>query len=173
MRRVLTLTAAAPALLTVATPQAQRRGGNRSSATPLATNTIRQHPEQYEGKEISVSAAVERVLSPTAFLVDQRRVVGPSGVAAVGAPILVIAPNLKGPLPPTGYLLMSGQLVKYDAAAIARVATDYALDLPSDFAATYAGQPVLVATSVIDGTHAELAKKPAPALAAAPAAAAK
>ncbi len=52
-------------------------------------------------------------------------------------------------------------MVKFDAAAIATAAPGYQLDLTPDLAAQYQGQPVLMATSVVDSTYVELTKKPA------------
>ena len=45
---------------------------------------------------------------------------------------------------------------------MARVAADYTLDLARDVAAKYQGQPVLVATSVVNSTSVEIARKPLP-----------
>jgi hypothetical protein len=52
-----------------AAPRAQR-GRNRGDANqgvPVATNTIQQHPDAYDGKQVTISAGVEQVLSKTAF----------------------------------------------------------------------------------------------------------
>ena len=162
--RVLAAGAAAMLIWFVDAPSAQRRGGgNANTDVPIATNTILQNPEAFYGKAITVSAGVEEMLSKTAFLVDQRKVTGPKEVKAIGKPILVIAPSLQAPLDPKHYLLMRGQLVKFDPAAIAKIAADYTIDLPPDVGAKLAGQPVLVATSVINATYVELARKPTPA----------
>jgi cytochrome c556 len=150
-------------ILTAASPGAQRRGNdNTSQGAPVATNTILQNPDAYYGKPVTMSAAVEQVLSRTAFLVDQRKAVSAKEVKAIGQPILVIAPYLTGALDEKNYLLMRGEIVKFDPAALARVAAGYTLDLAPDVGAKYQGQPVLVATSVIDSRYTELAKKPIP-----------
>lgn len=130
----------------------------------MATNTILQNPDAYYGKLVTVSAGVEQVLSKTAFLVDQRRMSGPRQVSAVGAPILVIAPYLTAALVPPQYLLLRGEMVKLDSAALARVAAGYALDLSPEMSAKYQGQPALVATSVIDSRSSELGRKALPPL---------
>jgi hypothetical protein len=150
--------------LTIATPSAQRRRGGDSAAfgVPVATNTILESPDQYYGKLVTVSAGLEQVVSRTAFVVDQRKVVGGSEVQPAGMPILVIAPYLTGKLEPRKYLLVRGQLVRFDPQAISRVAAGYTLDLTPDLTARYAGRPVLVATSVLDSTYTELARKPVP-----------
>jgi hypothetical protein len=80
-------------------------------------------------KPVTISAGVERILSKTVFLVDQRKAVSPTEVRAIGKPMLVIAPYLIGSLTQREYLLMRGEIVKFDAAAIARAAADYKLDV--------------------------------------------
>jgi hypothetical protein len=133
---------------------------------PIATNTILENPAAYYGKPVTISAGVEQRLSKTAFLVDQRKVFGANDVKAIGKPILVIAPYLSGPLDPGGYVLVSGELMKLDAAtipgAIDRVAAEHQLDLPLEIIAKYQGQPVLLATSVINSTSVDVARKPLP-----------
>ncbi len=88
-------------LLGIAVPSAQRRrgGGDADAGVPVATNTIRANPELFFGKPVTITAGVERVLSKTAFLVDQRRAVGDKEVASLGTPILVLAPTLDAAVP--------------------------------------------------------------------------
>jgi hypothetical protein len=149
--------------LTIATPTAQRRRGGDTAAfgAPVATNTILESPDQYYGKLVTVSAGLEQVVSKTAFVVDQRVVAGNEAKPS-GMPILVIAPYLTGKLDAKNYLLIRGQLVRFDPAVMPRMAGGYELDLTPDLAARYAGRPVLVATSVLDSTYTELARKPVP-----------
>src|SRR5436853_61692 len=74
-------------------PNAQRRrGGGDDGTLPISTNTIAQNPDAFYGKPVTLSAGVEKIFSPTTFVVDQRKASGEAGVQAVGAPILVIAP---------------------------------------------------------------------------------
>ena len=82
---------------------------------------------------------------------------GTTAVKAIGTPILVMAPYLTGPLRRTTSLLIRGQVVKFGPSVFERLATSYTLDLAPDVGAAYHGQPVLVATSVIDATFIELA----------------
>jgi hypothetical protein len=157
--------AAAMLIVMCAAPSAQRgrRGGADANAgVPIATNAILKNPDAYYGRLVTISAGVEQMLSKTAFLIDQRRAVGANEVKAIGKPILVIAPYLIGPLDEKHYLLMRGEIVKFDPAAIARVTAEYNLNLASEIAAKYQGQPVLLATSVLNSTYGELARKPLP-----------
>jgi hypothetical protein len=147
-------------LVAVAAPNAQRRrgGGDADAGAPIATNTIVANPQVYYGKPVTITAGVEQVLSKTVFVVDQRKAVSAKEVQAIGKPILVVAPTLIGAVEQKRYLLMKGQIVKFDAAALAKLAPGYELDLASDVAASYQGQPVLIATSVLDSTYVELTK---------------
>ncbi|MEQ1756945.1 MAG: hypothetical protein ABL986_01415 [Vicinamibacterales bacterium] len=157
------IAAAAIVLATIAVPHAQRRGNaNGSFGVPVATNTILEDPNSYYGKQITISAAVENMVSKTSFLMDQRRAAGAAEVKSVGKPILVIAPFLTKTLEARQYLLVSGQLVKFDPAAVTKIVAEYRLDLPAEALAKYTGLPVLVANSVLDAYYAELGKKPAP-----------
>jgi hypothetical protein len=143
---------------------AQRRRGNDNSAfgAPVATNTIVDAPDQYFGKVVTITAGVERMVSKTTFLMDQHKVASPKEVKAVGKPLLVIAPYLTSSLDQKKYFLVRGQVVKLEPSALAKLAPDYVLDLPQEIGAKYTGQPVLVASSVLDARYVELAKKPIP-----------
>jgi hypothetical protein len=145
-----------------ASAQRRNRGDNSSFGAPVATNTILANPAAFEGKPVTLSAGVEQILSQTAFVIDQQRAASASETKAVGKPMLVIAPYLTGALQQKQYLLMRGQVMTFDPAAIAKAAGDYTLDLAPDVSAKYAGLPVLVATSVLDSRYAELTKRPTP-----------
>jgi cytochrome c556 len=151
------------ALLTAAAiAEAQRRGGrdNAAQGLPVATNTILANPDAYYGKLVTVSAGVDAMLSKTVFLVDQWKALGTEEAVPMGKPILVIAPYLSASLEHRQYFLLRGQVVKFDPAAIGAAASGYALDLPPDMQAKYLGQPVLVATSVVNTPSVELGRKP-------------
>ena len=153
---------AAVLLASMGVVEAQRRGGrdNAAMGVPVSTTAVVEDPDAYYGKLVTMSAGVEQVLSKTAFVIDQRKAVGPKEVKAIGKPILVIAPYLTASLDPAQYLLMRGQIVKFDPAAIARVASGYSIDLGEEAGAKYVGQPVLVATSVVNSISVELGRKP-------------
>ena len=72
--------------MTTAAPSAQRRrADNASEGVPVATTVIRQNPDAYYGKLVTVSAGVDEILSKTAFVIDQRKAVDASGVTSWGA----------------------------------------------------------------------------------------
>ncbi len=152
----------AVSVVMMASAQRGRRGGggNANAGLPLATNAILRNPEVFYGKQITLSAGVDHMVSKTAFVVDQWKMTGPNEVSPVGKPILVVAPYLTSALHARSYMLMRGELVKLDTSAIARVASEYKVDLGPDLWAKYQGQPMLLAVSVINGTYTELAKKP-------------
>jgi len=138
----------------------RRGGGNANLGVPVATNTILGNPDAYYGKQITISAGVARMVSKTAFVLDQWKVAGPHDVQPIGRPVLVVAPYLTNTLDHRNYLLVRGELIKLDTAAVARVAAEYKLDLGPELWTEFHGQPMLLAASVINSTYAELAKKP-------------
>ena len=159
--RHLLFTAAAIALvIAAAAPSAQRRrAAEPNPVLPVATDVVAANPEAFYGKPLTLSAAVEEVLSKTAFTVDQRRVVDGTHIRSVGKPILVIAPTLSGPLDRKNYMLFVGELMKFDPAAVAQKAKDYSVDLTPDLIAKYQGRPVLVASAVLDTQYVDVTKR--------------
>jgi hypothetical protein len=144
-----------------ASAQRGRRGGaNANLGVPLATNTVLENPDAYYGKQITISAGVARTVSKTAFLLDQWKAAGPNAVEPLGRTVLVVAPYLTNALQHRNYLLVRGELVRLDTAAVARVAAEYKLDIGPDVWSEFHGQPMLLAASVIDSAYTELAKKP-------------
>jgi cytochrome c556 len=125
---------------------------------PVATNTVNANPDAYYGQGVTITAAVEQVLSKSAFAVDQRRV---AGAPAPSKPtdVLVLVPTLQSPVDPKSYVTVMGELVKFDPAEIAKKAKDYKLDLPADVIAKYNGRPALIAHSVITDKFVDLAKR--------------
>ena len=147
----------------VAVPSAQRRRTDNSiEGIPVGTNRILQEPEAYYGKRVTVSAGIERILSGTMFVMDQRKTAGPTNVAPAGHPLLVVAPYLKTALDPKSYLVVRGQLVQFDREALSAVEPGYGLDVPPEIVAQYLGKPVLIALSIRDHGFNELAAKPLP-----------
>jgi len=125
---------------------------------PVATNTVNAHPEAYYGQGVTITAAVDQVLSKSAFAVDQRRVAG-APAPATPTDVLVLVPNLQSPVDPKSYVTVMGDLIKFDPAEVAKKAKDYKLDLPADAMAKYTGRPALIANSVITDKFVDLAKR--------------
>ena len=99
---------------------------------PAAATSIAADPEPFYGQIVSVSAAVDRVLSPTAFIVAQR----PKQNAAGG--LLVQVELLSAPLAVDDYVTVIGEVVRHD------------------------GRPAIRAASVITRDMVDLAKRPPP-----------
>jgi len=153
-------------------PPAEGRGGQRGGAqpagqpaappakplVPVATNTVNANPDAYYGQGVTITAAVDQVLSKSAFAVDQRRV---AGAPAPSKPtdVLVLVPNLQSPVDPKSYVTVMGELIKFDPAEVAKKAKDYKIDLPPDAIAKYTGRPALIANSVITDKFVDLAKR--------------
>jgi len=158
--RVGALAAASVFALTVAGTDAQRRAAGSNSGLPVATETLLGNPAAYYGKVVTVSAGIEQVLSKTAFVVDQRKMVSPSHVEAIGKPMLVIAPELSGDPDAKHYVTVKGQIVRFAPADIEKAVPGYKLDLPSGASARFAGQPVLIASSVLNSVYREIGRRP-------------
>jgi len=131
---------------------------------PVATNTVTAHPDAYYGQAVTINAAVEQILSKSAFSVDQRRVGAAADVKRTPTDVLVLVPTIQSPVELNAYVTVMGELVKFDPAEIARKAKDYKLDLPADVVAKYSGRPALLATSVINEKFVDLAKRLPPPL---------
>ena len=125
---------------------------------PVATNTVNANPDAYYGQGVTITAAVDQILSKSAFAVDQRRVAG-APAPTKPTDVLVLVPTLQSPVDPKSYVTVMGELVKFDPAEVAKKAKDYKLDLPADAAAKYEGRPALIATSVITDKFVDLAKR--------------
>ena len=111
---------------------------------PLAASTVAENPDPYYGEYVTLTAAVEQILSRTSFSIDQ------DATKSTGKDVLVIAPHMNGKVDQNAYVTVIGELVKFDPAEIAKKAKDYTLDLPADAAQKYQGKPVVIATSVIN-----------------------
>ncbi len=155
------MTAAAMGLvLSVAVTNAQRRNGGGNSGLPVATEALLDNPAAYYGKVVTVSAAIEQVVSKTAFVIDQRRMVSPTQVQAIGKPVLVIAPELNSEPDARHYVMVKGQIVRFAPAEIEKAVPGYRLDLSADTSARFAGQPVLIASSVLNSVYKEIGRRP-------------
>ncbi|HEX6462980.1 MAG TPA: hypothetical protein VFZ98_00950, partial [Vicinamibacterales bacterium] len=124
-------------------------------AVPVAASTVAANPDRYAGTVVSMTAAVAQRFGSTTFSVMQAR-----SRAGAGKDILVVAPLLTAPVQPGAYVTVIGEVVKYDAAVVSARMKDAAP--PLDVAAKYAGRPVVLASSVINESMTDLAKKPPP-----------
>lgn len=152
--RALVLMAASTCLITTVAVRAQRGGGAPAAKplVPLAASSFLLHPELYVGQTVSMMGVAEQTITPTTFTVDEGKFQKAPGT------ILVIAPTLTGHVPLQAYITVVGDAVRFDPAEVTRRFKTYTLDLPSDVAEKYKGQPAILATGVIDATLTDLAK---------------
>lgn len=114
---------------------------------PVAASTLANAPDALYGQIVSLTAAVERMLSASAFVVRG---------------VLVIAPTLTGPVDPKAYVTVVGEALRFDPAEIARRVKDYTLDLDPEVIAGYTGRPAILATAVVNAALVDLAWRPPP-----------
>jgi cytochrome c556 len=129
--------AAGPLVLAVAVAGAQQAPPAAPPPKPLipaSASSVAANPQQFVGQMLTVYAAVERIVSPTTFTIDQdpRK----SGVGEVD----VLVPDWTVPPVPNTYVTVIGEMVMAD------------------------GRPAIKATSVLDAKMVDLAKKALPPL---------
>lgn len=137
-------------------PQGQQAQGQEQPrqrpAIPAAASSIADRPDNFYGELVTVYAAVEKSLTPTAFTIDQ------DPTKSTGKEVVVLARRLHEPVEPNTYVTIIGEVVRADAAEIAKVAKEAAGGLPPDVLAQYAGKPVIFANSVVTPALNDLAK---------------
>jgi hypothetical protein len=131
----------------------QGRGRGPLPLVPVAASTLAANPDRYIGSTVTLTAAVDRAVSGTAFTVDQ------DPAKSGGQDVLVLAALLTAPVRPNSYVTVIGEVVRFDPAAIAARMKDAAPALPPEIAAQYQGRPAIIATSVINSAMTDLAKK--------------
>jgi hypothetical protein len=148
------------AIATIASPGAQQSGTGATpkALVPVAASTVAANPDDFFGMYVTMTGAVERRLSRSAFSVDQDK------TKTTGHEVLVIAPSLIAPVDLNTYVTVLGEVVHLDAAEIASKTKDYALDLAPDVIETYRGRPVVVATAVINAAGIDVARRLPPPL---------
>jgi hypothetical protein len=161
------LTALALIVASFAPAHAQQSAAGAPPAkplVPLATNTVAANPDAYYGESVTLTAAVDQILSKSAFSVDQQKIGPGNKPQQSGTDVLVIAPTLNTAVDLNSYVTVMGELLKFDPDVIAGRNKDYKLDLTPEMIAKYRGHPVLMATAVINEKFVDLAKKPLPAM---------
>ena len=154
---------AAAAVILVATiavraQQGPPQGGGAAARplVPAAASSIAQSPETFYGENVSMSAAVEAVLSKTTFTVDQNK------MTSTGKDVLVIAPNLQSAPVLNSYITVVGEVFKFSPEEVAKRNKTYTLDLSPELIEKFKGKPAVMAASVVDMALTDLAKKPIP-----------
>ena len=83
---------------------------------PAAANSIAANPDAFYGQHVTVTASVERILSPTSFTVDQ----DPKKSADE---LLVLVDVLNAPLEPNKYVTVIGEVVRHEGGPAIRAAS--------------------------------------------------
>lgn len=135
-----------------AKPEGQKPPAAPKPAIPAAASSIAEKPDAFYGQSVTVYATVEKQLTPTAFVLDQDR------TKSTGKEVIVLARRLHEPVEVNTYVTVMGEVVRADAAEIAKVAKEAAAGLPPDVLAQFAGKPVIFATAVITPALNDLAK---------------
>ena len=159
------MASAAACIIAVAVLHAQQPQPSTAATTsppkplvPVAASTLIATPEAYVGESVSLAGVVDRNLSRTAFSVDQDR------TKSSGKDVLVLAPNLQRTVDPNTYVTVIGEVVRFDPEALAPKLKEYKLDLQADVASAYVGKPAVIATSVIDASGSDVARRLPPPL---------
>ena len=144
----------------LAVPRAQQAAAAapQKPLVPVASTTMTANPDAYYGETVTMTAAVEQILSRSAFTVDQRTVPG-AKPKRTGQDVLVLAPTLQGAVDLNAYVTVFGEVVRFDPTEIARKAKDYKLDLAPEVVEKYRGRPAVLATAVINAAMVDLAKR--------------
>ena len=153
---IATLGAAALSLVVVRAQQAPAPAAR--PMVPVAASSIAGYPETYYGENVSVMAAVETLLSKTAFTIDQDK------TKSTGRDVLVLAPTLNGVLVPNSYVTVVGEVIKFDPAEVAKRLKSYTIDLPAELVTKFQGRPAILATAVINSALLDVAKRVLPPL---------
>lgn len=150
----LPLATAACTLLAVGAIRAQQAPAQNGPLLPVAASSVVARPDDYVGQTVSVYATVESALSATTFAVDQH------ASQATLKTLFVVAPSLQTQPSPGSTVTVVGRVMRFDPAQLQRAARSYRLDVAPEVIARYQGQPMILATSVIDASLADLAKRP-------------
>ena len=127
-------------------------------AIPLATGALTAHLDRYAGTPVSITARVSRVYGSTAFSIVQ------ANQKAGTADVLVVSAFLASPVQAGNTVTVIGDVIRFDAAAVAARLRDAAPALAGTVAEQYRGKAAIIAASVIDAAMADLAKRPPPPL---------
>ncbi len=160
----IVLVAAVRAQQPPAQPPAQPAGPPPRPLVPVAANTLTANPDRMYGELVTITAAIDQILSKTAFTIEQRTVAGTR--LKNSDDLLVLAPTLQLPVDLNSYVTVFGEVVRFDPAEIASKAKDYKLDLAPDVVAKYIGRPAVIATGVVNAKMLDVAKRQPPPLSA-------
>ncbi len=133
----------------------QGRGAQPQPIVPVAVSVLAAAPDRFIGSTVTLTAAVEQRFGATAFSIDQDN-------TKTAPDVLVLAPVLTAPVEQNAYVTVIGEVIRFDLAQVTAKMKDATPALSADVVAKYRGRPAIVATSVINNTMTDLAKRPPP-----------
>jgi hypothetical protein len=120
---------------------------------PVAASTLAANPEPYIGQPVSLAGIVDRSLSRIVFSVDQDK------AKSTGKDVLVLAPSLQRGVDINTHVTVIGEVVRFDLSTLEPTLKAADLDMAPNVAAMYIGRPAVIATSVVDGSGNDLARR--------------
>jgi len=125
---------------------------------PVTASSVIAAPDRYLGETVTLTGIVDKAMSITTFTVDH------DATTSSDKSILVIARRtLNEPVVADEYVTIIGELIKYDAAEVAkRKDPAFVSDVPAETLAAFAGRPVVLATTVFQGSRDLAMRLPPP-----------
>lgn len=150
-----------------AAPAGQPPAGNQTAPAPPAppkplvpvtASSVIAAPDRYLGETVTMTGIVDEAMSRTTFTVDH------DPKTTSDKAILVIARRpLNEEVVADEYVTIIGELIPYDPAEVAkRKDPEFVSDLPADALAKFAGRPVVLATTVFQGSRDLAMRLPPP-----------
>lgn len=121
---------------------------------PVAASTLAEFPAEYYGQLVSVVGTVEQPLTTLAFTIDQDK------TRSTGKDVLILAGSMNAPVEPNTYVTVLGEAVQF-SDELARRAT---IDMSPDLVAKFRGRPAVLATSILNSSMVDLARRLPPPL---------
>lgn len=128
----------------------------RQQMIPATAGSLLVTPEVYIGHTVSIMAPVDRALSATVLVVDQK------AGQSTGQDVLVIVPTLQQVPDVDAYITIVGEVFAFDAGALASRAPNYTLDVAASELAAFEGKPAILVSNLYDAAMEDLAKVPPP-----------
>lgn len=110
---------------------------------PITASTLANGGDRFVGEPVSLTGAVDAIVSKQAFIVDQDR------MKSGGPAVLVLAAGLSGELHADRTVVVLGDVVRLTPEAVASQLKDRAGDVPADVVARFTGTPAVVAKVVL------------------------
>jgi cytochrome c556 len=142
--------------IAVRAQQGPPAGAGAKPLVPMTASSLLRNPKAHIGDNVSLMATVDRVLSKTAFTLDQ------DPTKSGGPAVLVFAPTLNAQPGANEYVTVQGEVFAFDPAEVMKRAKGYTIDVAADVLSKFQGQPAIVATAVVTPKLVDLAKKVLP-----------